>query len=223
MIEKDPEECADAGAAFVVPIASAEKVQPVSAGAEPMHGKRSQKLMRTALIAAAVVAVMVIVTVSAAAAGINIWGWVPVWNDSTAQFVQAESVNALSLDIPLALRQVGVQEPMFPTWLPEGFMLEEQSIQLDEQTILYAVYVYKERIISIIIRNITNPNETGSLEINGSDPITYVKNGTTHYIFSNCDSLVTSWLVGQYMITISGDASIDEMERIIDSIYEVKP
>ena len=55
-----------------------------------------------------------------------------MWNDGTFQFVPEESASVTSLDIPEALKQLGIEEPLFPTWLPEGFVLAEQKIQMDE-------------------------------------------------------------------------------------------
>ena len=218
VIEKDPEECADADAAFVVPIASAEKVQTVSAGAEPMHGKRGQTLIHTALIAAAVVAVMVIVTVSAAAAGINIWGWVPVWNDSTLQFVP-ETTPGIAVDIPSALKQLGIEDPLFPTWLPDGFILLEQQIRLEEPITLCAAYVLQDRAIIINIRYVSDVIPSLSTEKDNLDPIFYTVDNKEHLIFTNKNQTVASWKSEDCVVTISGDISIDDMKAIIDSIY----
>ncbi len=55
-----------------------------------------------------------------------------MWNDSAFQFVPEESASVTSLDIPEALKQLGIEEPLFPTWLPEGFVLAEQKKQMDE-------------------------------------------------------------------------------------------
>lgn len=220
VIEKDPEECADAGAAFVVPIASAEKVQTVSAGAEPMHGKRSQKLMRTALIAAAVVAVMVIVTVSAAAAGINIWRWIPIWNNGTFQFVSEESASSTSMDIPTALKQLGVEEPLFPTWLPDGFLLAEQEIQLEDPVVIHASYFNEDRVIMVAIRSIGGHDQSVTIERDSNESSIYTVNGIDHYIFSNNSQVVSSWQTPGYYVKISGDITFDETKKIIDSIYD---
>lgn len=88
--------------------------------------KCSRNRKHTALVAAAA-AIMVLITVTAGAVGIDLWSWVPVWNDGTFQFVPEESASVTSLDIPEALKQLGIEEPLFPTWLPEGFVLAEQK------------------------------------------------------------------------------------------------
>ena len=217
VIVRDPEEAADAGAAVVVPITGAERVHAMSAVAEPRHGKRSQKLIRTALIAAAVVAVMVIVTVSAAAAGVDIWKWVQVRGEGTVRFVAED---ALSKDIPAALKQAGVEEPLFPTWIPEGFVLYEQQIRLNDPIHIFTTYVHKDRILVLSIVSIGNDSKTGLIEIEDGDPEEYLAHGTSHNIITNCDQLVAYWFNSGFLVQISGDISRDEMTHIIDSIYD---
>lgn len=217
VIKKDPEEATDAGAAVVVPITGAKKVHTVSAGAEPRHGKRSQKLIRTALIAAAVVAVMVIITVSAAAAGINIWGWVQVRGKGTVRLVAED---ALSKDIPAALKQAGIEEPLFPTWIPEGFLLFDQEIRLDNPIHIITTYVFNDRVLTLSIMSMKKDLESGMIEMENDKPEEYLSNGIFHNIIQNCDQLVAYWINNRYLVRISGDLGIDEMKHIIDSIYD---
>lgn len=217
VIEKDPEEAADAGAAVVVPITGAGRVPTVSADTEPRYGKLSQKLIRTALVAAAVVAVMVIVTVSAAAAGVDIWKWVQVRGEGTVRFVAED---ALSKDIPAALKQAGVEEPLFPTWIPEGFLLHDQQIKLDVPIRIQATYVYKARTLMINIRAMISDSISGIIEIEDENPDHYYSHGVDHCIIANCDQVVTYWVESGILVKISGDVSIEEMKHIIDSIYD---
>lgn len=217
VIKKDPEEAADTGAAVVVPITGAGRVPTVSADTEPRYGKLSQKLIHTALIAAAVVAVMVLITVSAAAAGINIWGWVQVRSEGTVRFVAED---ALSKDIPAALKQAGIEEPLFPTWIPDGFLLHDQQIKLDVPIRIQATYVYKARTLMINIRSLVIDSLSGIIEIEDENPQEYCSHGIVHYIIPNYDQVVAYWLENGILVKISGDVSLEEMEIIIDSIYD---
>lgn len=189
--------------------------------AAPIQKRGYRKLLHTALVAAAVIAAMVIITVSAAAAGINIWGWVPVWNNGTFQFVSEEAISSTSIDIPTALKQLGIREPMFPTWLPEGFVLYDQQIHLEDPIILYASYVYKDQTVIITIRELSDRSKTGKIEMDDVNPIEYEKYGTTHYILTNLDAVVGTWYIDDYLVRISGNLTVENLERIIDSIYEV--
>ena len=221
VMEEKTGKAVETDAAVVVPIAHAEEVHAGSASSETRRGKSSQTLIRTALIAAAVVALMVIITVSAAAAGFNIWGWVPVWNESTFRFVSEEAASSTSMDIPTALKHLGVDEPLFPTWLPEGFEMAEQQITFENGTFLYSAYVYKDRVIMITIRPSDEIAETAYFEKNEGDPIEYVVEDNTHFVLNNYKTTTATWRTQGYTVRIVGDITTQEMERIIDSIYEV--
>ena len=115
--EEVMQEKASAGSETVVSITEASTVRPV----------RRRKLLRIAAIAAAIVVIFVAATATASAMGYNIFGWVLKLNDDTIQFVPDDSTVTTSLDIPAALKQLGVEGPIYPTWLPEGFVLAEQQ------------------------------------------------------------------------------------------------
>lgn len=219
VMEEKAEKADEVDTAVVMPIIRTKQPVTEPVNAETKNGRSSRKLLRAALFAAAVVALMVIITVSAAAAGFNIWGWVPVWNDSTFKFVPEDSVT--SLDIPAALKQLGIEEPMFPTWLPEGFILEEQQIILDENAFLHAVYVCKDRMIMITISYGDDVSGAFVVEKNSGDPVEYTKKGHAHFIVSNYEKVVAVWQVEEYSIRIFGDLTVDEIEKMIDSVYEV--
>ncbi|MBO4917671.1 MAG: DUF4367 domain-containing protein [Bacteroidales bacterium] len=222
VMETEAEKEAEVDTAVVVPIAHAEKVHAVPASSESRQGKRCQTLIRTALIAAAVMAVMVVVTVSAAAAGINIWGWVPVWNGSTFRYLPEDSATVTSMDIPTALKRLGIDEPLFPTWLPEGFVLDEQQIVLDDPVFFSTSYLCKDRIVIITLLSLSDTNHSGITEKNDADPLKYSISGQDYYIFKNLEKTVAIWYGKDYELRISGDISEEDMIKVIDSIYEVK-
>ena len=217
VIEKEPEgTAAPANAAVVRPSTQVEKNPTVSASVETKQSICCRKVFHTALIAAATVAVMVIVTVSAAAAGIDIWGWVPVRGVGTVRFL---SDDPLSKDIPSALKQEGIEEPLFPTWIPKGFLLYDQQIRLDNPIHIFTTYLYKDKALMLSILSISNDSESGLIEIEDGTPEKYLSHGITHNIITNCDQIVAYWINNGFLVKISGDVSIDEMRHIIDSIY----
>ncbi len=187
----------------------AEKVRPV----------RRRRLLRLVVVAAAVVVLLFAIAATASAMGYNIFGWVPKWNDSTFKFVPDDSLHTTSLDIPTALKQIGVEEPMFPTWLPEGFELAEQKMSFGEPVFFYAAYFAKERTLTIIIRP---GNEDASLlmEKDYGNPTEYVVDDTKHYIFNNSGQIVSSWYTQGLNVNIYGDVTTNEMMSIINSIYK---
>lgn len=211
--EEVKEKETEAESATVVPVPV-----PVKATAEvtPAPKRGFRKLLHTALIAAAVVAAMIIVTASASAMGINIWGWVMVRENGTVRFVAED---ALSKDIPTALKQADVSVPVFPSWIPDGFLLYDQQIRLEDPIRVYTTYVFKDRSITINIRSVRNESKSGLIEIEDEEPQEYLSDGIVHYIISNCDQLVALWINDGFLVKISGDISIEELQHIIDSIY----
>ncbi len=177
------------------------------------------KWKHTALVAAAVVMIMVLITVTAAAAGIDLWSWVPVWNDSTFKFVPEDSAPVTSLDIPEALKQLGIEGPMFPTWLPDGFELAEQRIQMDDPAVIHVLYLCETRVITVTLKSLANDPQVPTVEKDDSESTTYTTHGVEHYIFSNNNQSTASWIVNEFHIKISGNITVTEMKTIIDSIY----
>ena len=63
------------------------------------------------------------------------------------------------------------------------------------------------------------PSElTGTFEKDGSPVEEYVHNDNRFYIFSNIDTVTATCDTGEFMITIAGTLTIDEVKDIIDSI-----
>lgn len=216
---EDTEKTVGNDSAGVTPVNNVSQMVPRPSKSEAKHGKCCRKLLHIALIAAAVVTAMVIITVSAAAAGIDIWGWVPVFNSGTFQFA---SEDYISQDIPYALKQAGIEEPMFPTWLPEDYLLEEQQIRLDDPLTVNAVFSAKNHILTITIKKIVDLSQTGLTEANDGDYTNYIQHGIQHTIFSNNRMIVATWHVEDYLIRISGTISVEDMKKIIDSIYDTR-
>lgn len=217
VMEEEGEKTVDDDSAGVVSVINVSQVDPSPSKSEAEHGKCCRKLLHIALIAAAVVAAMVIITVSAAAAGIDIWKWVQVRGEGTVRFVAED---ALSKDIPAALKQAGVEEPLFPTWIPEGFLLYEQQIRLDEPIHINSTYVCKDKTLSIIIRSLSDDLKSGMIENEENSLHEYLTHGVNHFIIPNFEQLVSYWMNGGFLVTISGNVSTDEMKHIINSVYD---
>ncbi len=199
------------------PPANVDKVQTASDAKTP-HPVRGHKLLRVAVVAAAVMVLLFAIAATASAMGYNIFGWVPKWNESTFKFVPEDSTHATSLDIPTALKQIGVEEPMFPTWLPEEFELAEQKISFGEPILLCAVYFNKDRTLTIIIRS-GSEESLLLLEKDNNDLLEYTVGDTKHFIFTNSGQTVSSWYSHGFDISVYGDVTQSEMISIINSIY----
>lgn len=186
----------------------------------PMRGRR---LLRTAMVAAVIVVILVAAAATAYAMGYDIFGWVPKWNNDVMGFGEDESPEPNELHvtrkIPAALEQLGIDEPLYPTWLPEGFRIDYSEIEMDP-VFLHEGYSDGERYLSITIEP-TPLSGTFVFEKDDSLPAEYVKENNIHYIFFDVGQITAVWQNENYSVCIVGNVSQSEIERIIDSVYEV--
>ena len=205
------------------PAAELEPVSSISEAA-PVRPVRRRRLIRIALVAVAVVMILFAAAATASALGVNLFGWIPKWNDEVLGFGENESPEPNELHdsspIVVTLAQLGIDEPLYPHWMPEGFRFDVSAIQT-EPLLLHEGYCNGDRYLTISIQ----PSSWGNSIVFQKDAtplVEYIKNNTIHYVFSDEDQLTASWHTDDYIVFITGNISIEEMERIIDSIYEEK-
>lgn len=178
------------------------------------------KVLRVALIAAVIIALLAGATCVAAAFGYNLWGWIPVWDADELHFVSETQEPVLASTISTALKQLGIDEPLCPTWLPEGFVLTESQINT-KPLFLHEAYFNQNRYITITISSIDG---MGTVAYQKEDivPAEYSAGNIVHYIFDNVGSVQAVWYTENYSIVIAGNVTEEEIKEIIDSVYEVK-
>ena len=196
------------------------KVESISEDKAP-RPMRHRRLLRTAVVAAVIVVILVAAAATAYAMGYDIFGWVPKWNDDVLSFGEDESPEPNELHdtykIPAALEQLGIDEPLYPTWLPEGFKLTAAIAETDP-VFLHEGYSDGERYFTITIQ----PSSSTNMIVFEKDatPLTeYIKSNVVHYVFADDNQITVSWQTEDYIVYITGNISIEEAERIIDSVY----
>ncbi len=198
----------------VVSIPETSTVRPV----------RRRRLFRIGLVAAIMVAIILAAAVTASAFGYNLFGWVPKWNNDVLSFGEDESPEPNDLHvtrkIPAALEQLGIDEPLYPTWLPEGFRIEYSEIEMDP-VFLHEGYSDGERYLSIAIEPQSQVGVT-SYQKDLNQPIEYTVQGVTHFVVSDVSSYTATWQTEKYLVQITGNVTLEEIEQIINSVYGVK-
>lgn len=206
----------------------AEKPEPVvvvddappEKNAPAVLRKRHRNLVRIGLIAAIMVALLAAVTATAAAMGYNLWGWLPVWSDEDVRFVAEDTEKPYGEFIPDVLKRLGIDEPLYPTWLPEDLIRTGVRI-FEDPLFLHETFIGNNRELSITI----SPNDDfGTIVFQKEDdpPYEYIIGGVVHYIFDNTNEMSAVWHTGSNNVLIVGNVTKDEMERIIYSVYEVE-
>lgn len=197
---------------------------PAEKNAPTVLRKRHKKLIRVGLIAAVLVVLLAAVTVAATAMGYNLWGWLPVWNDEDIRFVAEtplETPNEEDLQtVPMVLASLGITEPLYPSWLPEGFKQTDMLIT-EKPLFLHETYKNNDQELTITISPTTGFENT-IYQKTENEPYEYPAGGVVHYIFDNNNEVTAVWCTESYTTVIVGKISLDEMKTVIDSVYEVK-
>ena len=180
-------------------------------------------LLRVGLIAAALIVLLAGVTVAASAMGYNLWGWIPKWTDEDVRFVAETPLQDPGEDdahgIPTVLESLGITEPLYPTWLPED-MARVETKMMEKPLFLHEKYQSENRRIIITISPTTDLGTIVYQKENES-PEEYISGNTLHYLFENTNEIIAIWQTENYTTVIAGNISIDEMKKVIDSVYEV--
>lgn len=195
---------------------------------EPKKNRTAAPWLRRLIAAAAVIALVVGLSLPARAFGLEeIWNIFARWAKETFSFVTEESSNATDPDTEYRggisslqdlLEQGEHDASMVPTWIPEGFALE--SLERDAtpvQEVYIAYYTCDDREFEIRIRNHL-AMDIQSVEIEEESGEIYTVLDVEYYIFDNMDQIQIMWLKDSYECNISGDLSIDEAKKMIDSI-----
>ncbi len=178
--------------------------------------KRYRAVLRSGLIAAAVIALLVGAVLAADSLGL--WAWAPKWNDAAGRFEPAAMEASGESPIPAALRELGITESVYPARLPKGFVITESRIS-EDPLVLMEQYARGDKRLSIIITPIKG-FETVVYQKGGKPAQEYVSGKVVHYAFETENTITVVWYTKHYATTISGNMTREEIKGILDSIHE---
>lgn len=199
-----------------------------------------RRFLRVALVAAAAIALMLCSMITVQALGVDVFGAIAQWTDDVFHFtipgnedLDSENVPVLVTDteretLQDTLNAYGIQNAIAPQWFPDGFELSEIKVShLEASLLISACYTCEGKQISIVNREFFSEDEAkiavGRFERDSDDVISYSAGGIVHYIISNNSSNTATWINGTFVCSISGGLTIDELEKMIESIYEGEP
>jgi len=176
--------------------------------------RRLRAILRTALVAAA--AVLLLAGAVLAADPLGLWAWVPHWNAAAGRYEPLPRELA-GRPIPTALRELGITEPVYPSWLPEGFTLTESRVS-EDPLVLMEQYVCGDRVFSVTVTPVKGFQH--AVYPGGGEPYReYGAGSAIHYLFRNEGAVTAVWYTEHYATSVSGNLTLDEAARIIDSMY----
>ncbi|MBO5130084.1 MAG: DUF4367 domain-containing protein [Oscillospiraceae bacterium] len=192
---------------------------------------QGRRLLKVASMAA--VLFVLIAAISQTAEAESFWGRISRWTDSifelfapgeekeSAEYVFETDHPGLQ-EVYDTLVELGVTEPVVPTWLPEGNRLTELKIkETASKTKVHAsfgphsndtVLVYSVYDVNVPIEYHKDDTEVELVEIGGS----------THSIIRNNGLFVTIWIKDNVECSISIDCQEDELYNILKSIYTLE-
>jgi len=168
-------------------------------------------------VAAAIIALLLAGTITAGAFGFNVWDVVAQWTQDTFGFTSNESAADAWSD---TFSDYDITTQLVPKWVPERYGLP--TIEITETPRKFVFYGYYSaetgEILTVTISKLFEPGSK-VYEKDNDDVIVYTVGETEHYIMNNMSEIRAVWVTGNFECSIFGDVDIDEMQRMIDSIY----
>jgi hypothetical protein len=195
---------------------------------DPVPAKRNKPANRTlrwARAMAATAAVLIILiagSVTAKAFGIDVWKTVIQWTQETFHFGEWGNSNSnMQYDsLQEAMEQGGSAAWLAPTWTPAGFKMVDITVsQTPLQKIYRVQYMNGEKELIITVREYLDGKPH---YVEQSDGLVeeYEVAEITYYLFENYEIVRAVWLYDSYECDISGEVTIDEIKKMIDSIQK---
>lgn len=136
-----------------------------------------------------------------------------------------ENIRISNSNIIETAKAFGVTENLFPTWLPDGFYQSEVNVIKDylNNTIDFSAYYShsdKEYVLGVDAKVLSGGSGSTIIEKDDRRVTVYESNTVNWYIMSNLENVNATAIVGDRQILFSGPISIDEMKKMIDSVYE---
>jgi hypothetical protein len=205
-----------------------------SAGATETAGAKRRFFLRPAALTACILFCVLLFGVSFDAVGFNVWDLLFSWNNDTMKMnlnVNAKFGNDAVDYLDKSRSDTFFQKleelkitPLLPTWMPDGFELEDMESKIETEYLRRALGVYasggREFKISVIKNTNTNSGGVWSLEKDEREPDIFEEGGIKFYIMDNLERSRAFWLDPPYTISISGNLTREELRRMIDSMFE---
>lgn len=200
---------------------------------EPAHTEQSRKTVGPWVRRLTAIAAVFVLLIGISATVVGAFGWERVWNavakwaketfsfvsDGNQELTEPEQrIVKEYTSLREALEETGQRTDMIPTQIPEGFIV--QDITVDEtpmQKIYIAIYNSNSRKMKITVQSYLDADPE-KIEMDNTLLEVYTLSGAEYYIFQNDVQLRAAWITDSYECYISGDLTLDEMKAMINSI-----
>lgn len=212
--------------------ASSASDNSAPSGKKHISARGRRRLGRIAILAASIVVLLSLMMATTYALGYDLWGTFAQWTKDTFAFVSGSATNSTEepiteveyASLQAALDAYGVAEPLAPTWIPDGFVLDSVSVDdtSSPRVILFqASYCCEDRWIAIQITMHRDANSVIYTEWQKDDAgITTMEiENCTFYMMRNAERECAAWSKKPFECSIIGDITFDELSEMLKSIY----
>ncbi|MDO5784910.1 MAG: DUF4367 domain-containing protein [Eubacteriales bacterium] len=164
----------------------------------------------------------------------TIWEEIAQWTEDTFSFTnpyQSRAGNVVSEEtgqssindygsLQEALAHYDIEGTLVPQWIPERFRLA--LIQVDEANediYMEAQYINRDELLVISIHHIVTGKESVLFKDNTPVSVCTI-GGIDHYIMSYEQTNTAAWMNGQNECVIAGNISQEELEQMLQSVYQ---
>ncbi|WP_300345726.1 DUF4367 domain-containing protein [uncultured Oscillibacter sp.] len=193
-------------------------------------------MSRRAFWAVAAVIAVLASMVTVQAFGMDIFGFFGRWTDEQFTFTGsadkagyqekdrnypfAEGETAEFSTLDEALEAFRINLPLVPHWFPERFgELEVTGSVMPSGMLIFASSGEGEQFLTVEYSEFGEDGPAVVVEKDKNETIVYETNGMRHYIVTDHGDCRAAWTVDNILCIICAPITVEEMERIIGSIY----
>lgn len=171
-------------------------------------------------MAAVLVLLVFACTVTANALGFNPFASAPKWDDDVFWFecIMEDTGQPEHLPDKVEMAQ------FVPSWLPEGFVFDHMETSKTYSTLDTILLYTRETPEGTEIMHVSCFYMTVDIAVHyekdDTEIVVYTVNDIDHYIMSNLEHETVAWRNGNSECCFSGNFTVEEAKKIIDSIYE---
>lgn len=190
------------------------------------HRQRSPRISR--VVRYGVVAAVLTILLGGTVFGWNFFRAMADWTEETFYFLTGQEKKVPENQSALSLLQLSVKRKTdtlaVPKWVPKDTNangLPKENERTD-RFIVRAAYTVGAREFSIRITIHDTPPEVYDVTYQKDATIEeeYIAGGISHYIVGNNATISTMWVNGCVEGYIQGELTVEELHKMIDSIYE---
>lgn len=188
------------------------------------HFKRPLKLLRVVAIAAAILFALVI---SASALGFKPITKIVEWSKETfvlrvtssGQIKLPESEDSEYRSLQEAVESDGYNASFCPSWIPKDYSASAINRIVSDKSILYfAEYSSERGNLLMTVKLLTALSQ--DIPFEKDDTVEeHVYEGTTFFIYTNADAPCAVWQYDDFLCSLDGDVTEEELYKIIHSIF----